>query len=388
MKRLLLALCSVILVGLVYLGLFGVQQIEARINTVASEPPYPASPRAERLHASALVADLHADTLLWSRNLLQRAEQGHVDVPRLIEGNVALQVFAAATKAPWGLNPRRNSGDSDMFTLLAITQRWPVRTWSSLTERALYQASKLRRAAADSGGKLVLIRSARELERYLKARQTTPESVGAVLAIEGLHALEGDLAALDTLFDAGFRMMGLTHFFDNEIGGSAHGVEKGAATEFGRRVMRRMEELGIALDLAHASPALIEEVLDLTTRPVLVSHTGVQATCPGPRNLSDAHVRGIAETGGVIGIGFFEWAVCEIEPASIVRAIRHIADLVGVDHVGLGSDFDGGTHTPFDVTGLAQITEALLADGFSEHEVRKILGGNEIRVLGQLLPPQ
>ena len=149
-----------------------------------------------------------------------------------------------------------------------------------------------------------------------------------------------------------------------------------------------MEELGIALDLAHASPALIEEVLALTTRPVLVSHTGVQATCPGPRNLSDAHVRGIAETGGVIGIGFFEWAVCEIEPASIVRAIRHVADLVGVDHVGLGSDFDGGTHTPFDVTGLAQLTDALLADGFSEHEVRKILGGNEIRVLGRLLPPQ
>ncbi len=88
----------------------------------------------------------------------------------------------------------------------------------------------------------------------------------------------------------------------------------------------------------------------------------------------------------MIGIGFWDAAVCEIEPASIVRAIRHVTNLAGVDHVGLGSDFDGGTHTPFDTTGLVQLTEALLADGFSEEEIRKIMGANEVRLLRQVLP--
>ncbi len=211
--------------------------------------------------------------------------------------------------------------------------------------------------------------------------------MGAVLAIEGLHALEGELSRLDSLYQAGFRIMAPTHFFDNALGGSAHGMEKQGLTEFGRRVIRRMEELRITVDLAHAAPALIDDVLDITTRPVLVSHTGVKGTCEGSRNLSDEHVRRIAATGGVIGIGFWDGAVCEIDPRSIVRAIRHVAKLAGVDHVGLGSDFDGGTHTSFDTTGLVQLTEALLADGFSQDEIRKIMGANVIRLLKELLPP-
>lgn len=386
MKRLLLGLLIATLVSLLSLVLLAPMQVERLVNGVEQKAPYPASSSARQLHQRLIVADLHADTLLWSRDLLERARYGHVDVPRLIQGNVALQVFAVATKAPWGLNYDRNPSDSDMFTLLTALQRWPRATWTSLTQRALYQAQKLRDAAVRSQGTLVLIESASDLDAFLARHRREPQIVGGLLAIEGLHALEGELSRLDSLYEAGFRIMAPTHFFDNALGGSAHGMKQQGLTEFGRRVIRRMQELRITVDLAHAAPALIDDVLDMATRPVLVSHTGVKGTCEGSRNISDEHVRRIAATGGVIGIGFWDGAVCEIEPDSIVRAIRHVVKLAGVDHVGLGSDFDGGTHTPFDTTGLVQLTEALLADGFSQDEIRKIMGANVIRVLSKGLP--
>ena len=129
------------------------------MNRVILAPPYAASPQAAALHASITVADLHADSLLWGRDLTQRADRGHVDIPRLIEGNVALQVFSVVTKSPHGLNIERNDANSDDIFLLALAQRWPWRTWLSLKERALYQADRLRAMAGDSDGKFVLIRT-------------------------------------------------------------------------------------------------------------------------------------------------------------------------------------------------------------------------------------
>ena len=152
MKRLLLGLLIATLVSLLSLVLLAPMQVERLVNGVEQKAPYPASSSARQLHQRLIVADLHADTLLWSRDLLERARYGHVDVPRLIQGNVALQVFAVATKAPWGLNYDRNPSDSDMFTLLAALQRWPRATWTSLTQRPLYQAQKLRDAAVHSQG--------------------------------------------------------------------------------------------------------------------------------------------------------------------------------------------------------------------------------------------
>jgi microsomal dipeptidase-like Zn-dependent dipeptidase len=388
MNRLWIGLLLVFVITLGYAFAFGAHHIDQYFNTVAETPAYLATPEATRLHERLLIADLHADTLLWPRDMLERADHGHVDVPRLIEGNVALQAFFVVTKMPRGINYDRNKGDSDLITPLVILQRWPTATWTSLTERALYQARKLHDVAARSGGRLVLIKSASDLERYLNRRQRDQNTVGGVLGIEGLHALEGKLSNLDVLYEAGFRIMGLTHFFDNEVGGSTHGVEKGGAKELGRRAVQRMEELKITLDLAHAAPALIDDVLEMATRPVVVSHTGVKETCQGPRNLSDDHVRRIAGTGGVIGIGFWDAAVCEIEPRSIARTMRYVANLVGVEHVALGSDFDGATHTHFDVAGLIQITDALRSEGFSGDQIRKIMGGNQIRLLAETLPAQ
>jgi microsomal dipeptidase-like Zn-dependent dipeptidase len=147
-----------------------------------------------------------------------------------------------------------------------------------------------------------------------------------------------------------------------------------------------MDELHILIDLAHASPQAVDEVLAMATRPVVVSHTGVKATCPGPRNLSDDQLRGIAATGGLVGIGYWDGAVCTIGPASTARAIRHAADVIGTDHVALGSDFDGAVEVPFDTSQLAQITQALLDEGFSEQEIRQIMGGNVVRLLRETLP--
>jgi microsomal dipeptidase-like Zn-dependent dipeptidase len=181
-------------------------------------------------------------------------------------------------------------------------------------------------------------------------------------------------------------MMAPTHFFDNEMGGSAHGIEKGGLTAKGREMIRRMEERRMIVDLAHASARTIDDVLALATKPVVVSHTGVRGTCDNARNLDDGQLRRIAQTGGIIGIGYWDTAVCGTDAGAIARAIRHTANVVGVEHVALGSDFDGAVSTPFDTTGLVQLTDALLAQGFTDDEVEKIMGGNVVRLLLENLP--
>ena len=147
-----------------------------------------------------------------------------------------------------------------------------------------------------------------------------------------------------------------------------------------------MEVLGIAVDLAHASPRALEDALALAARPVVVSHTGVQATCPGPRNLSDEQLRRVAGQGGVVGIGFFPGAVCGSEVADVVRAALHARDVAGSAAVAFGSDWDGATTTPFDAAGLARLSEGLLAAGLAEGDLRALAGENALRVLRATLP--
>jgi membrane dipeptidase len=356
------------------------------LNRVDGEPVKPVSDRARVLHDSLLIADLHADQLLWPRDLLDRAGHGHVDLPRLRDGNVAVQVFSVVSKTPRGLNYERNSSETDNITLLGAASRWPIDAWSSLLARARYQASKLHEAVAESNGTLAFVGTADDLDEVLARRAKGDSVIGGLLALEGLQVLEGELANVDTLFAHGYRMFGLTHFFDNEVAGSAHGELKGGLTPLGRGVVQRVEQLQGFIDLAHASPAAIDEVLSMATRPVVVSHTGVRATCAGTRNLSDDQVRRIAATGGVIGIGFWDAAVCDISPQSIARAIIHVVSVAGADHVGLGSDFDGSTVTRFDATGLAHITSALVDAGMPEEDIARVMGGNVIRLLREQLP--
>lgn len=362
--------------------------LDRQMNSVETPAPYNAGKAATQLHQQLFIADLHDDALLWERDLLKRYDFGHSDLPRLLEGRVALQVFSTVTKTPRGLNYERNAADSDNITLLVMAQRWPRETWNSLLQRALYQADKLQQASAASQGKLSLIRSRADLATFHQAWQQDPQRVAAMLATEGLQPIEGQLENVDALYDAGFRIAGLTHFFDNEVGGSAHGLDKGGLTPLGRQVIRRLEEKQMLIDLAHASRPLIDDVLTMATRPVLVSHTGVEGTCPGTRNLSDAHIKAIAATGGVIGIGYWDAAVCATSVEAIVRAMRHTAQLVGAQHVALGSDFNGTVHTPFDVTGLPLLTQGLQQAGFSPAAITAIMGGNVLRLLLASLPAQ
>jgi membrane dipeptidase len=351
------------------------------MNHTLQKPPYSASAAAVKLHRSLFIADLHADSLLWGRNLLKKSEDGHVDIPRLIEANVGLQAFTVVTKSPRGLNVESNSDQTDNITLEAIVGLWPIRTWSSLKERALYQAERLHRFADHSNGEFVLIQNQRTLQQYLEFRKSNAHITAGFLGLEGSQAIEGNLANVDVLYDAGFRMMAPTHFFDTEIGGSAHGIHKGGLTPLGKEWVRKLESKKIFIDIAHASPATIGDILKLASRPIIDSHTGVKGTCNNIRNLSDAQLRGVAQTGGVIGIGYWDTATCGNDVDAIVRAIQYAVRVVGSDHVALGSDFDGAITAPFDTTGIVEITDKLLAAGFSERDIRNIMGGNVLRLM-------
>jgi len=359
---------------------------ERRLNPTTFVPPYAASERARALHETLTVADLHADSLLWGRDLLVRGDHGHVDVPRLIDGNVTLQVFAATTKSPRHLNIERNTDDSDDIVLLAIALGWPPATWRSLLARALYLAARADAMASRSSGRLTIVRSAADLERHLATRTPSWPVTAGLLAIEGAHALDADPANVEVVADAGFRMMSPTHFFDNAFGGSAHGVEKGGLTAAGHEMIRRMEARSMVVDVAHASAATIDDVLAVATRPVVVSHTGVRGVADNARNLSDEHLRGIAATGGLIGIGFWPTATGGDDAEAIARSAKHATNVAGMEHVALGSDFDGAVQTPFDASGLVQVTDALLLAGFKDDEVAKVMGGNAIRLLRETLP--
>ena len=326
-------------------------------------------------HQRAFVADLHADPLLWGRDLAKRSSRGQADLPRLIEGGTDLQVFGVVTKVPEAVGYATHGNDNDSLPMLFLGSWRHPRSWFSPRGRALVQANELIRLARNSSLTLVLNRA-----------DLAADGIKGLLALEGMQALEGEVATLDELHAKGFRMMGLVHLYDNDIAGSSFGIEKYGLTEFGRQLIPKMEALGITIDLAHASPPALTQTLGLATKPVVVSHGGVNATCPGPRNLTNPQLRGIARNGGVVGIGYWKLAVCDTSVNGIVAAIMHVIDVAGVDHVGLGSDFDGAVATSFDASGLPMLTEALFAAGLSESDISKILGANVRRVLNANLP--
>ena len=376
------------LIGFAAIGFFGLAPgyVEGSMNVIDGKPLIKVSYDAKKLHKTLTIVDLHSDTLMWDRDLNDRASRGHMDLPRLQDGNVALQLFSSVTKTPKGQNYDGNSDETDNITLLTIAQLQPVKTWGSLVERSLYHAQKLDEAVRGSNGKLVAISTGGHVDGLALLRRQSA-AVGAMLTIEGLQNLEGKTANLDRLYNAGFRMAGLTHFFDNELGGSMHGLKKGGLTPFGRDIVRRMEAKGMIVDIAHLSHTGVAELLAMATRPVVSSHGGVQATCKVNRNLTDDEIRGVAKTGGVIGIGYWEGAVCSTDPRAAARAMKHVRDLVGIAHVALGSDYDGATTVRFDTSQLVQVTQALIDEGFTKAEIRAVMGENALRVIRAGLVP-
>ena len=351
-------------------------------NVVIPHAPYPVSERAKALHATIPVADLHADPLLSNRDLAIRGSHGHVDIPRLQEGGYALQVFSVVTKSPRGTNYVKTSADApDDLTDLAKRNGWPPRTWNSILQRALYLASKLQDFEKRSGGAMRIVRTKGDLRGALH-----DHVIAGILLAEGAHPLEGKLENIQVMYDAGFRVIGLTHFFDNEVAGSLHGVSQGGLTAFGRQVIPRAEAKGMIIDVAHASEATVRDTLAVSKRPIILSHTGVKGYCDTPRNVSDATLKAIADHGGLVGIGYWDAAVCQPTMKNVTEAIVYAVKLLGPEHVALGSDFDGGVPMPFDSSEMAALTSSLLDAGLDEKTVRLVMGENAIRFFSTYLP--
>jgi len=362
--------------------------VEKGKNKTAIAKPYKASAQAKQILANTnFVGDLHCDALLWDRDLTKKADYGHVDFPRMIEGKVAFQAFTIVTKSPAGQNFEKNSAEAfDMITPLCIGQGQSPSTWFSLINRALYQCKKLHKFAKKAKSKFIVIKNKSDLEELLSDRANKRPTIGGLLGIEGGHCLEGKIDNLHLLYEAGVRMLGPTHFFDNEMGGSAHGLKRGGLTSFGKEVVTQMNKTGMIIDLAHSSEAVINEVLEIYSGPILSSHTGVDGTYPSSRNLSDKHLKAIATRDGLVGIAYFPGAIGNQGIKGIVDAMRYTKNLIGVEHLALGSDFDGSVTTPFDITGLPLLIDELLRQEFSEEEIKAILGDNLKRFLMKWLP--
>lgn len=324
---------------------------------------------ARAIHARHPAIDLHADSLMWSRwvgyDLLARHEPplpmaalgGHVDVPRLVEGGIGAQFFG----------------------LVSLPLVPGTRGLAAVIEQ---QIDELDGNVARSLGKLVKVRTAREI-----AEVNGRGGVAALLGIEGAHALEGELGNLDRFAARGVRYLGLAHFSANEAAFPAYGRgrrDHEGLTPFGRDVVRRCEELGVVVDLAHINVRGFLESCAMATKPPIVSHTGVLGVQEHWRNVSDEQLRAVADKGGVVGVIFCPKFLGGDGLGPVVAHLRHIVDVCGEDTPALGSDWDGfivPTNQLADASMLPLLTDALLLAGLSEHAIAKILRDNVLRVL-------
>jgi microsomal dipeptidase-like Zn-dependent dipeptidase len=362
-------------------------QLDKRTNRVHDSTLPVISKQARTLHEQLFIGDWHSDSLMWKRDLIDQHDYGHVDIPRLQQGNVALQMFTTVTKSPDGINYEANSSDAnDNITKLALVSLWPMNTWNSLAERALFQASKALEMANEFPQQVSLITSKSNLSQFILQRQTNPQLLGMLLGTEGSHALDGDLKNIQRLFDSGFRMMSLQHFFDNKLGGSLHGESGAGLTEFGLEALKKMQDLEIMLDVSHSSEQVVKDALAFSRQPLLISHTGFYGHCASARNISDALMQQIAAKGGLIAVGYWDGAVCEANVNEIAKAIKYGIELVGSEHIALGSDYDGATSVPFDTSELIYLTQALLDLGLSELQIKQVMGANMLRYLQLHLP--
>lgn len=330
---------------------------------------------AQDFQRQAFVADAHADSLMWNRDLTISSEEGHVDFPRLREAGVKLQCFTVVTR---GL-PLVGA-----FPLFAAYRRWPRAARGSEWARASWQIEQLEEFCRRSGGTAAIAGRARDIRDNLHTGR-----LSAVLGVEGAHALEGRVGRVRELFARGVRFMGLVHLGNNELGGSSFPwLRSKGLSQFGREVLDEMAEVGMSVDVAHASPKAVDDILAHAKARPFCSHTGVRAEAGSWRNLGDAALRRIADKGGVVGIIFGTVFLGGKDLLDVVRHIEHAVNVMGEDAVGLGSDFDGMVPLPRgmrDVRDLHRLTNALLRR-FPEARVEKILGQNLRRFFEATFP--
>ena len=376
-------------------------QFSNTVECCDSENEKTVSMEVKKFHQALFIADLHADSLLWNRDLSKRGDYGHVDVPRLIEGNVAVQAFTVVTEVPlicifcdhyFDIPP-------DLIRWLNMAQLRPLDNWFSPKERAITQAGDLKKLA-EQNDSFILITNKTKLVNYYKNRKGN-ETAG-FLGLEGGHALEGEIENVEVFYKAGFRMIGLTHFFDNKLAGSATGNKKHGLTDFGRDVLAKMKEKKIILDVSHASAETIDEILTMAPNElpaIVASHVGVEKQCPrDARHLTDKQIKKIHRLKGLIGIGLYQTAVCDEELDGTIEAMAHIKEIAGVESIALGSDFDGTVTTHFDASNMVLMTQGLMERKmkkknttteervFSDEDIKKIMGENVYSFLSKHLP--
>jgi membrane dipeptidase len=319
----------------------------------------------EELHRSSIVFDGHCDTLLrvveGQLKMAERSSEGHIDLPRLHDGGVTAQVFAIFIEDKY---------------LPAGAARQTLRVLD-----ALYRELEANAHA------LVLATKAADVEQAKAV-----DKVAAIIGCEGAECIEGDLALLRIFHRLGLRLLTVAWSRRNQAAdGAWESRTGGGLTNFGVKLVEECNHLGILLDISHLSPAGVEDVLELSSAPVVASHSNAHALCPNPRNLTDPQLVALAEKGGVVGVTFVPAFISQREEeASLDKLLDHVDHIVrttGVEHVGLGSDFDGfRPPAPAgleDVTHMPSITAGLVERGYSEDDVRKVLGLNWLRVFRQ-----
>lgn len=315
------------------------------------------------IHFTSPVVDAHCDSLTLAmdqeRRLGQESDSGHADFPRLARGGVNLQFFAAFISPRYRDNP---------------------------LARAMEIFDFFHRETADNAGVVEAVYGSGDIKRILSGKK-----LAALLAVEGGEALAGRMEVLRMFYRLGVRSLTLTWNGRNELGdGAGESGTGGGLTSFGKAVVKEMNRLGMLVDVSHLSERGFWDVLSYTGKPVAASHSNCRALCGHPRNLSDDQIKALASAGGVMGLCFYPDFVREKEAGleDLLDHAEHVAGLAGVDCLGLGSDFDG-IEAPVaglkDVTSLPLVTGGLLGRGFSESQVKKIIGGNFLRLLEQVL---
>jgi membrane dipeptidase len=336
-----------------------------------------AEKKALALHKEATVTDFHCDTLKFvvewpmirgplpeRRRLGERSNSGHIDLPRLIEGGVDCQVFAVFTA--------REPRPQDAAILLID---------------AFYQSLDTNR------DKLSLVLNLEEIKKANREGK-----VAGLLSMEGGEPLLGSLAALRVFYKLGIRAIGLTWSNRNELGnGSGESRHTGGLTDFGVSVVEQANKLGMIVDVSHLNDEGFWDVVGINKGPFIASHSNCRSLCNNPRNLTDDMIKALAERGGVMGMNFLPFFLLPREDITsgkkatvktIFDHIDHIVELVGVDHIGLGSDYDGIPYPPDgleDTSKMPNITLELVERGYSDDDVKKILGDNFLRVIDTVL---
>jgi membrane dipeptidase len=371
--------------------------LDSAVNTVdliGTLPPV--TTEAQDLFASLWIGDTNAETLLWpTRDLHKYNDLGHVDIPRLIEGNIALQGFSVVTRvwlfaADAGVS-EPPKGVTDAVAIKAVAEMWGVWPVFSLPERALYQMHRLDALEKSSNGTFRFIKTKQELINYEEARKLNKKMTAGYLTVKGLHVIGKSLANIDKLINGGARVMSLVTMFDNEIAGSAQGQAKLGLTPFGRKVVDRLVKNKIIIDVSHASDLALDDLESIFNAsfpvPLISSASGVDKVCQHHRNLKDKYIKLIARSGGFVSISFYSPFVCgDDHVASIIQSIRYVVKLVGAKHVALGSGFDSMHSTPIDASGMKYIVQGLIDAGISKADIALVMGENVKNLLANNLP--